>query len=74
MGPVGEGSEIDFFSACFPGAYFLRFLSIFIDFGAKMVSKMDYPFPGFGVRIADFSDKEPKSGHNGLQEGPKDQK
>ena len=74
LGQLGRGWKSIFVSACFSGAYFFRFLLTFIDFGAKMVPKMEYPFLRVWLRIAPFSDKDPKSVHNGLQEGSKDQK
>ena len=63
-----------FFLLALLASSFSGFLLTFIDFGTKMVSKMDYFFLRVWLRIAPCSDKDPKSVHNGFQEGSKDQK
>ena len=74
IGPLGEGSEIGFFSACFPGAYFYNCFVTVLDFVVKMVPKMTSISSRVAFQMAPFSDKDPKNSHSGVQEGSKGQK
>ena len=66
LGLLGRSRKSIFCSACCPGAYFLRFLMTFVDFGVKKVFKRgEYLLPD-GLPNCTFFHKEPKSGHSGV--------
>ena len=61
---LGRVREFIFLFACFTGAYFSRFLVTFVDFGIKMLPKMEHCYLPKCVQVAPFLDQVPTSGHS----------